>query len=56
MSDPNSNFVVLKNDDSKRAYQAPKLLSYGSFQTLTLGATGTKNDGGGRLTKPSVAL
>ena len=37
---------------SKRAYQTPKLLSYGSFQTVTLGTVGPKNDGGGRFTKP----
>jgi hypothetical protein len=38
--------------EQKRVYQAPKLSSYGSFQTVTLGTVGTKNDGGGRLTKP----
>lgn len=48
--------TVIKVVTSKRVYQVPKLLSLGSFHALTLGSTGTKNDGGGRQTKQSVAL
>ena len=47
---------VMPSDDLRKIYQVPTLLSYGSFQAITLGATGTKNDGPGRNTKQSVAL
>ena len=53
MTDPTVNSVPLKEAVAKRVYQTPKLLSYGSFQTVTLGGGGVaKNDGASRFTKP----
>ena len=35
----------------KREYQPPKLVSFGSFQAMTLGNSGATGDGGKGLSK-----